>query len=87
MNMISKIVQPDSGKIYINGINQDAPDCESYLAVCLQTDALWKNLTVMDHLDLWGRIRGISQAEIPHFCSFFARSLELEDHLQKKGSF
>lgn len=39
-------------------------DVFKYLGYCPQSDVLWKNITVKEHIELYAAIRGVPQKKI-----------------------
>lgn len=48
------------------------------LGYCPQHDALWKNVTIREHIECYAAIRGVSKADTPkyvvHFTYYFLRT-------------
>lgn len=61
MKIITGEMAPSKGQVKIGGYN--ITNCQSdafkMLGYCPQHDALWKNVTVREHIELYAAIRGI----------------------------
>lgn len=61
MKIITGEMAPSQGQVKIGGYN--ITNCQSdafkMLGYCPQHDALWKNVTVREHIELYAAIRGI----------------------------
>lgn len=57
---------PTRGRVQIGGhsVTSSMAKCFQLLGYCPQHDALWKNITVREHLECYAAIRGISSREI-----------------------
>ena len=64
--MLTGLLAPTSGEIIIDGRNlhTELESLRRIMGVCPQTNILWKNLTVQEHLNLFGRLRGLTSEEI-----------------------
>ncbi|KAI1305390.1 Phospholipid-transporting ATPase ABCA3 [Halotydeus destructor] len=66
MAMITGMLEPSSGSVTIDGVNicENKDEARKSVAFCPQHDVLYDELTVSEHLELYGRIRGtMSEAE------------------------
>ena len=61
------MLAPTSGKAYVYGkeISDEMTEIRHGLGVCPQHDVLWLELSVTEHLEIFSRLRGIPQAQIP----------------------
>lgn len=57
---------PTRGRVQIGGhsVTSSMAKCFQLLGYCPQHDALWKNITVREHLECYAAIRGVSSGEI-----------------------
>lgn len=58
---------PTRGRVQIGGhsVTSSMAKCFQILGYCPQHDALWKNITVREHLECYAAIRGVSSSDIP----------------------
>lgn len=47
------------------------------LGYCPQHDALWKNITVREHLECYAAIRGVPKQDIPGYIYIFVLCLSV----------
>lgn len=61
MKIITGETAPTKGQVKIGGFNitNSQSDAFQMLGYCPQHDALWKNVTVREHLELYAAIRGV----------------------------
>lgn len=62
MRVITGEIAPTKGSVKIGGIKITNSQSEAFLQIgyCPQSDALWKNVTVREHLECYAAIRGVS---------------------------
>ncbi|KAG0417514.1 hypothetical protein HPB47_005542, partial [Ixodes persulcatus] len=66
MKVIVGEESPSSGRVAVGGFEITSNMCQAFkmLGYCPQHDALWNNLTLQEHLHLFGALRGIKSHEI-----------------------
>uniref|UniRef100_A0A8C3T9R7 Cholesterol transporter ABCA5 n=1 Tax=Chelydra serpentina TaxID=8475 RepID=A0A8C3T9R7_CHESE len=85
ISMLVGDVEPTAGKVlmgdYSLGLNSEDNSAQ-LMGYCPQINPLWPDITLQEHFEIYGSIKGMN---IVHwvFCSI-ASALELKDHLQKK---
>lgn len=62
LRVITGEIAPTKGQIKIGGTNitSSQSDVFKMLGYCPQHDALWKNVTVREHLEVYAAIRGVA---------------------------
>ena len=67
LSMLSGEFQPTSGDASLGGVNllTEVHKCRRKIGFCPQFDALFELLTAREHLELYARIKGIYEADIP----------------------
>lgn len=82
MKIMTGETAPSRGHIRIGGhnIQNDRRRAFSTLGYCPQHDALWKTITVREHLELYAAIRGVPRNKIASICSTYLRGLHIEEH-------
>lgn len=62
MSIMCGLYPPTSGSVLINGhnVSTDMDNARESLGLCPQFDVIWKKLTVRKHLDLYCRLKGIT---------------------------
>ena len=60
-NIITSLIQKSSGSVKLKEteVKSGALDIYQDVGICPQFDALYENLTVKDHLQLFGRMKGL----------------------------
>jgi ABC-type multidrug transport system ATPase subunit len=66
INMITGILSPTSGQIYVDGvdISTQMNRVRAHMGMCPQHNVLFDSLTVEEHMYLFGRLRGMSNEEV-----------------------
>lgn len=54
------------------------------LGYCPQHDALWKNITVREHLQCYASIRGVPYHDIPRIINSYLNGLQIQEHADKQ---
>lgn len=78
--------QPSYGQVKIGGHNITKNQSQAFrtLGYCPQHDALWKNITVREHLELYAAIRGISRCDINNVVNTYLNGLHIYEHGNKQ---
>lgn len=76
VNILNTLLKPDSGEIFVDGINifNNPEACKMMMGVVPQEIALYENLTALENLVFWG---GLYNVPRPELRSSAARILEL----------
>ena len=66
VNIINTLLKPDSGQVYIDGINifNDPLHCKMMMGVVPQEIALYDNLTAFENLMFWGGLYNVPKSEL-----------------------
>ena len=85
--MMQGLVEPSSGSILINGFNvQDY--CKSYrsrMGYCAQQDMLYSELTIMEHLLFYARIKCESDSKVDQQVQETIEKLDLSSFVNKQA--
>lgn len=67
MKIMTGETYPTTGQVQIGGhdVIVNKADAFKTLGYCPQHDALWKTLTVKEHLEVYAAIRGVQPKDIP----------------------
>lgn len=67
MKIMTGETMPTTGQVQIGGhsITVNQADAFKTMGYCPQHDALWKNVTVREHLEVYASIRGVSRRDLP----------------------
>ncbi|XP_058834897.1 cholesterol transporter ABCA5-like [Topomyia yanbarensis] len=86
MKIMTGETVPTTGMVRVAGhsitINQD--DAFKTLGYCPQHDALWKNITVREHLELYARIRGVCRKDLNRLVTTYLTGLHINEHANKQ---
>ncbi|XP_054155382.1 cholesterol transporter ABCA5-like [Oppia nitens] len=76
-----------SGQVLIGGHRAKATDHEVFklIGYCPQHDALWKEITVREHLHLIAAIRGVPDGHIKRVCDDYIENMRITEHRNKKS--
>ncbi|KAK5577017.1 hypothetical protein RB653_001954 [Dictyostelium firmibasis] len=60
--MLTGLLPPTDGTAFIlgNDITYQMSEIRKYTGVCLQTDIIWNQLTVLEHLEIYASLKGIT---------------------------
>nr|QST14978.1 ABCA5 protein [Diaphanosoma celebensis] len=85
MKIITAEEAPSLGRVRVAGhdITSNLSAAFKALGYCPQHDALWRNITVREHLEAYAAIRGIEPAHIDRVVNLFLRGLQIEQHAGK----
>ena len=69
MRMITAEENPSRGNIKIgkHDIESNSSEGFQYLGYCPQFDAVWRKITVREHLETYAAIRGVATKDIKRF--------------------
>ena len=86
MSILSGEFPPTSGTAYIDGYNiqHDQRHIRRKIGYCPQFDALLELLTVREHLELYGRIKGMEGADLERVVQGKLQQMDLTD-FENKG--
>lgn len=64
INILSTILKPDKGEIFINGFNlkTESKKCKNYIGIVPQEIALYDDLSAYDNLVFWGKLYKINSS-------------------------
>ncbi|CAG2183999.1 unnamed protein product, partial [Oppiella nova] len=84
--MICEEIQT-AGNFMISGHKVKASDSDVFklIGYCPQHDALWKEITVKEHMSLIAAIRGIPDDRIQRICENYIENMRITEHKDKKS--
>uniref|UniRef100_A0A8C3PRT1 Cholesterol transporter ABCA5 n=1 Tax=Calidris pygmaea TaxID=425635 RepID=A0A8C3PRT1_9CHAR len=86
INMLVGEIEPTSGQVLMGdgslGPSGD-DDSVKFVGYCPQTNPLWPDITLQEHFEIYGAIKGMSQTDVKEVVKRIASALDLKDHLQK----
>eukprot|EP01038_Epipyxis_sp_PR26KG_P005748 gene5748-7937_t len=85
LSILSGEFPPTSGTAFIDGydIRDDQSNIRRKIGYCPQFDALLELLTVREHLELYGRIKGLYGEELDRLVTYKINQLDLKDFSNK----
>ncbi|XP_061471616.1 ABC-type organic anion transporter ABCA8-like isoform X2 [Rhineura floridana] len=86
VNMITGDTDLTAGQVLIKGADAAATEenAAGFLGYCPQEDALWSNLTMKEHLEIFAAVKGIQKGAAAIAINRIVQALGLQDHLKKK---
>ncbi|NXM13575.1 ABCA5 protein, partial [Ploceus nigricollis] len=86
INMLVGEIEPTSGQVLMGddslGLSSE-DDSVKFVGYCPQTNPLWPDITLQEHFEIYGAIKGMSQADVKEVIKRITSVLDLKDHLQK----
>ncbi|XP_033111834.1 ATP-binding cassette sub-family A member 5-like [Anneissia japonica] len=86
MNVVTADIEPTKGQVRV-GVNDIASSLsEAYqtMGYCPQVDPLWPDLTVREHLQAYGAIKGLSKEDAAKIGNHYMEGLKISEHADKK---
>ncbi|XP_012548268.1 cholesterol transporter ABCA5 [Bombyx mori] len=87
MKIITAEERPTCGTVMLG--SQDIRDSQAsafrMLGYCPQHDALWKNVTIREHIECYAAIRGVSNQDIPRIVDAYLNGLQIAEHAGKNA--
>ncbi|CAH2093421.1 unnamed protein product [Euphydryas editha] len=87
MKIITAEERLTCGTVMLGGQNIEEAQSSAFqmLGYCPQHDALWKNVTIREHLECYAAIRGISKADTPRIVEAYLQGLQIAEHAGKNA--
>ncbi|OXB75592.1 UNVERIFIED_CONTAM: hypothetical protein H355_015708 [Colinus virginianus] len=86
INMLVGEVEPTSGQVLMGGCSpggNSEDDSIQFVGYCPQTNPLWPDITLQEHFEIYGAIKGMNQADIKQVIKCISSALDFKDHLEK----
>eukprot|EP00457_Paulinella_chromatophora_P000227 gb/GEZN01000227.1/.p1 GENE.gb/GEZN01000227.1/~~gb/GEZN01000227.1/.p1 ORF type:complete len:1777 (-),score=227.45 gb/GEZN01000227.1/:107-5437(-) len=85
LRMITGDEIPTAGTALLNGLDiaSHGQEVRSMMGYCPQFDALHTNLTAVEHLEFYGRIRGVSERQLGPMVSYLIDRLNLREYADR----
>ncbi|XP_021570834.1 ATP-binding cassette sub-family A member 9-like [Carlito syrichta] len=80
MKMIAGDTKPTAGQVILKGSSGE--DTLGSLGYCPQENALWPNLTVREHLEIYAAVKGLRKGPATIAITWLADALQLQDQLK-----
>jgi ABC-type multidrug transport system ATPase subunit len=81
LNVITSTFPPTSGNVYFNG--QPSDESNEIVGYCPQKDILWEELTVLDHVMLYLRLRGVPKDRVKDIALQYINFTQISEHKNK----
>nr|XP_049698966.1 cholesterol transporter ABCA5 [Helicoverpa armigera] len=87
MKIITAEERPTNGTVMLGSQNIDDSQASAFmmLGYCPQHDALWKNVTIREHIECYAAIRGVSKADTPRIVDAYLNGLQIMEHAGKNA--
>ncbi|XP_026331721.1 ATP-binding cassette sub-family A member 5-like, partial [Hyposmocoma kahamanoa] len=87
MKIITAEERPTCGTVMLGGQNIDDSVTSAFqmLGYCPQHDALWKNVTIREHIECYAAIRGVSKSDTPRIVEAYLHGLQIMEHAGKNA--
>jgi len=86
-NVITAMIPRTSGSVRLNDteIDKNLFDIFQKVGVCPQYNCLYTNLTVREHLELFGKIKGLEGKDLDDSVDYFMQSVKLKESGKQAG--
>ncbi|CAM5096965.1 unnamed protein product [Natator depressus] len=86
INMLVGDVEPTAGQVLMGdcslGLNSEDHSAK-FVGYCPQVNPLWPDITLQEHFEIYGSVKGMSKTDVEEVVKRIASALELKNHLQK----
>ena len=81
-NIMTALIPKSSGSVKLKDIEVNKGKMEIFkdVAICPQFDCLWDNLNPIEHLYLFGRMKGLSGENLKKAVNYFMKTMQLESY-------
>uniref|UniRef100_K7FJW7 Cholesterol transporter ABCA5 n=1 Tax=Pelodiscus sinensis TaxID=13735 RepID=K7FJW7_PELSI len=86
ISMLVGDVEPTDGQVLMGDTSlgwTSEDNSVKFMGYCPQINPLWPDITLQEHFEIYGSIKGMTKADVAEVVKCVARALELNDHLQK----
>ncbi|XP_069916492.1 cholesterol transporter ABCA5 isoform X4 [Oryctolagus cuniculus] len=86
INILVGDIEPTSGKVFLGEYSSDAAeddDSIKCMGYCPQINPLWPDITLQEHFEIYGAVKGMSSGDMKEVISRITNVLDLKEHLQK----
>jgi ABC-type multidrug transport system ATPase subunit len=87
-SILTALIPRTKGSVKLQGqeIDTDLAHIFKEVGITPQFDCLWDNLSVKEHLYLFGSLKGLHGPELQENLDYFIKVMSLEDHVNKRSS-
>ncbi|XP_062976125.1 cholesterol transporter ABCA5 [Elgaria multicarinata webbii] len=87
INILVGEVEPTSGQVlmgnYSLGDNNE-DNSMRFVGYCPQANPLWPDITLQEHFEIYGAIKGMSKSDMKEVIKCISSALDFKEHLQKR---
>ncbi|KFO26306.1 ATP-binding cassette sub-family A member 5 [Fukomys damarensis] len=86
INILVGDIEPTSGQVFLGEYMSDATeqdDSVKCMGYCPQINPLWPDITLQEHFEIYGAVKGMSASDTKEVMSRIINALDLKEHLQK----
>ncbi|XP_021104266.1 ATP-binding cassette sub-family A member 5 [Heterocephalus glaber] len=86
INILVGDINPTSGQVFLGDYLSDATeedDSVKCMGYCPQINPLWPDITLQEHFEIYGAVKGMSTSDTKEVMSRIINALDLKEHLQK----
>uniref|UniRef100_A0A2D4LJI6 Cholesterol transporter ABCA5 n=3 Tax=Micrurus TaxID=8634 RepID=A0A2D4LJI6_9SAUR len=87
INILVGEVEPNSGQVLMGDFNSDdnnEDDSMRFVGYCPQTNPLWPEITLQEHFEIYGAIKGMNESDLKEVIKCISSALDFKEQLQKK---
>ncbi|XP_048344338.1 cholesterol transporter ABCA5 isoform X1 [Sphaerodactylus townsendi] len=87
INMLVGEVEPTSGQMLMGdySLGDNGEDTSMrFVGYCPQTNPLWPDITLQEHFEIYGAIKGMRESDMKQVIKCVSSALDFKEHLQKK---
>jgi len=87
-NILTGLIPRTSGSVKLKNeqIENNLSHIFKEVGICPQFDCLWENLTVIEHLTIFVKLKGLNGVELQENLDYYVKVMSLEDHIKKKAN-
>ncbi|XP_060058636.1 cholesterol transporter ABCA5 isoform X3 [Erinaceus europaeus] len=86
INILVGDIEPTAGQVFLgdysSGTVHDDDSCKC-MGYCPQINPLWPDITLQEHFEIYGAVKGMSSSDVNEVINRIAHALDLKEHLQK----
>lgn len=85
INILVGDIEPTSGQVFLGDASNIAEEDDSVkcMGYCPQINPLWPDITLQEHFEIYGAVKGMSASDTKEVMSRIISALDLKEHLQK----
>ncbi|EGR32580.1 hypothetical protein IMG5_076830, partial [Ichthyophthirius multifiliis] len=86
-NILTSFINKSQGSVKLKSIEVQNGIMDIYqdVGICPQFDAIYENLTVLEHLKLFGRMKGLKGKDLDASINYFLKVIQLEDYTHRQA--